>query len=126
MTTRWKLYWGALVASLLSVALWRTKTQYKTRSNWFVTGKAAIDTTLVVLLAAFCPPLLIAYCTLWLSQFVSASAWLKTTVSIGAGLILTVAGGLYLEIVAILGLFAIDVVTGDFVKRWQKLGDSHV
>jgi hypothetical protein len=33
--TNWKVYWGALFASLFAVSLWRNNRKYKERSRWF-------------------------------------------------------------------------------------------
>jgi hypothetical protein len=41
--TNWKLYWGALLASLFAVSLWRNNRKYQERSRWFRGGKAALD-----------------------------------------------------------------------------------
>jgi hypothetical protein len=41
--TNWKVYWGALFASLFAVSLWRNNRKYQERSRWFRGGKAALD-----------------------------------------------------------------------------------
>jgi hypothetical protein len=38
--TNWKVYWGALLASLFAVSLWRNNRKYQERSRWFRLGKA--------------------------------------------------------------------------------------
>jgi hypothetical protein len=38
--TNWKVYWGALFASLFAVSLWRNHRKYQERSRWFRLGKA--------------------------------------------------------------------------------------
>src|ERR1035437_9597287 len=48
-----------------------------------------MDAALVSLLATFCPPLLIAYCVLWATQFIPGDNVIKTTCSVIAGLSFT-------------------------------------
>ena len=78
-----------------------------------------MDAALVSLLAAFCPSLLIAYCVLWATQFIPGDSVIKTTCSIVAGLSFTLIGGFFLEVLLVLGVFAIDLVTGKFFVRRQ-------
>src|SRR5450759_2770171 len=105
--TNWKVYWGALLASLFAVSLWRNHRKYQERSRWFRLGKAFMDAALVSLLATFCPPLLIAYCVLWATQFIPGDNVIKTTCSVVAGLSFTLIGGFFLEVLLVLGVFAI-------------------
>ena len=116
--TNWKVYWGALFASLFTVSLWHNNRKYKERSRWFRLGKAFMDAALVSLLATFCPPLLIAYCVLWATQFIPGDSVIKTTCSVVAGLSFTLIGGFFLEVLLVLGVFAIDLVTGKFFHHW--------
>jgi hypothetical protein len=116
--TNWKVYWGALFASLFAVSLWRNNRKYRERSRWFRLGKAFMDAALVSLLATFCPPLLIAYCVLWATQFIPGDHVIKTTCSVVAGLSFTLIGGFFLEVLLVLGVFAIDLVTGKFFHHW--------
>ena len=71
------------------------------------------------LLAIFCPPLLIAYSVLWLAQFVSDEPIWRTTFSVLAGIALAAVGGWFLEAVIVIGLFAVDLVTGRFLNHWR-------
>ena len=41
--TNWKVYWGALFASLFAVSLWRNNRKYQEWSRWFRLGKAFMD-----------------------------------------------------------------------------------
>src|ERR1035441_1685327 len=91
--TNWGVYWGALFASLFAVSLWRNNRKYQERSRWFRLAKAFMDAALVSLLATFWPPLLIAYCVLWATQFIPDDSVIKTTCSIVAGLSFTLIGG---------------------------------
>ena len=119
--TNWKVYWGALLASLLAVSLWRNNRKYQERSRWFRLGKAFMDAALVSLLATFCPPLLIAYCVLWATQFIPGDSVIKTTCSVVAGLSLTLIGGFFLEGILFVGVIAVDLVTGKFIHHWRTV-----
>ena len=117
--TNWKVYWGSLFAALFAVSLWRNNRKYKERSRWFRFGKAFMDAAFVSVLAAFCPPLLIAYCVLWATRRIPGDNVVKTTCSVLAGLSFTLIGGFFLEAILVLGVFAIDLVTGKFFHHWK-------
>jgi hypothetical protein len=112
---------AALFATLLGLCCWRNRRKYKDRTGWFCIGKGLLDAMLLSLLAWLCPPLLIAYCVLWLTQFVPGDNVVKTTCSIVAGLLFTVIGGFFLEVVLVLGVFAMDLVTGKFLHHWEAV-----
>jgi hypothetical protein len=122
MRTRFAAYWAALSVVLVSVSLVRNWLLHPGESRWFVAGKAAVEAALVAVLAAFCPPLLIAFCTLWLCSFVWDHAALKTAASVAIGIVLSLLAGLYLEILLLVGVFSMNNITGEFVQNWRKLG----
>lgn len=118
---KWKAYWTALAAGLFGLALVRNWRKYPQKSKRWVAGKAALDTTLVGLLAWLCPPLLIAYSVLWIIQLVKTnSPVLKVTIGTLAGISLGALGGWLLEAVLIVGVWAIDLVTGPDSKWWGR------
>jgi len=119
---KWHAYWAVLAAAMLAVNFWRNRRKYRGESRLWVAGKSFADTSLVCLLAVFCPPLLIAYSVLWLVQFVSEDPLWKTTFSVVAGISLAAIGGWFLEAVLIVGLFSIDIVTGRFLRHWRRAG----
>ena len=119
---KWHAYWIGLAGAMLAVNFWRNHRKYRGESRPWVAGKSLADTSLVCLLAIFCPPLLIAYSVLWLVQFVSDDPLWKTTFSVIAGISLAAIGGWLLEAVLIVGLFSIDVVTGRFLHHWRRAG----
>ena len=120
--TKWHAYWAGLVGAMLAVNIWRNRRKYYGESRLWVAGKSVADTSLVCLLAIFCPPLLIAYSVLWLVQFVSDDPIWETTFSVIAGISLAAIGGWLLEAVLIVGLFSIDIVTGRFLHHWRRTG----
>jgi hypothetical protein len=117
--TSLKLYWTALFSSLFAACLWRNHRLYRQRSWFWKTGKAIFDAAIIGLLAAFCPPLLIAYCVLWITRWIPGNAVVKTTISVLAGLTFTLIGGFFLEALVLIGTFAIDILTGDVVRFWE-------
>lgn len=117
--TNWKLYWAALFGSLFAVCLWRNNRLYRDKSGMWKAGKAFLDAAIVALLAAFCPPLLIAYCVLWVTRRIPGSAIVKTTISVLAGLTFTLIGGFFLEVLVLIGTFAIDILTGEALRFWE-------
>ena len=119
---KWHAYWIGLAGAMLAVNFWRNRRKYRGESGWWCFGKSLADTTLVGLLAVFCAPLLIAYSVMWLVQFVSDEPIWKTTFSVIAGVSLAAVGGWFMEAVVIIGLFAIDLVTGRFLHHWQRSG----
>lgn len=119
---KWHAYWAALTAAMLAVNLWRNRRKYRAESWLWCMGKSLSDTSLVCLLAIFCPPLLIAYSVLWLAQFVSDEPIWRTTFSVLAGITLAAVGGWFLEAVIVIGLFAIDIVTDRFLHHWRRAG----
>ena len=80
-----------------------------------------MDAALVSLLATFCPPLLIAYCVLWATQFIPGDHVIKTTSSVVAGLSFTLIGGFFLEGILFVGVVAADLVTGKFIHHWRTV-----
>ena len=120
--TKWHAYWAGLAGAMLAVNICRNRRKYRGESRLWVAGKSLADTSLVCLLAIFCPPLLIAYSVLWLVQFVSDDPLWKTSFSVIAGISLAAIGGWLLEAVLIVGLFSIDVVTGRFMHHWRRAG----
>ena|SRR5664280_977201 len=119
MSHKWYAYWAALATAMFGVSLWRNWRKYKGRSKKFIFVKAAVDALFVGALAAFCPPLLIAYCVLQLAKYVKGDAIWKTTFSVVAGMTLSAVGGWFVELVLVVGLFAADLVTGRFLHHWN-------
>ena len=115
---KWQAYWIGLVAALLAVNFWRNRRKYRVESRLWCTGKSLADTSLVCLLAVFCPPLLIAYSVLWLAQFVSDEPIWKTTFSILAG-VLGSGRRLVPRNCHRHRLVYVDMVTSRFLHHWK-------
>ena len=113
---KWYAYWGSLCAVLFGIAFWRNRRKYRSRSAWYLVLKAAFDTALVAGLAAFFPPLLIAFCVLWLTRRIyNEPVW--RAASVLAGISLSVLGGVCFEALLVVGVFAADLVSGRFLHH---------
>jgi hypothetical protein len=119
MTRLWKAYWAAAGTALCVLAAVRNWKKYRGRSWWFIGGKAALDSGLVVVLAVFCPPLLVSLSVLWLLQFVKKDPVWQTVVAVFAGMGLMTLGGWALEILILIGTFSMDLLSSRILKHWR-------
>lgn len=55
---------------------------------------------------------------LWLTQRLSHDPVWKTTTSVIAGISLAAIGGWFLEVLLIVGVFAVDLISGKFIHHW--------
>ena len=119
MTRLWKAYWIAAGSTLYALSSVRNWKKYRGRSLWFIAGKSAVDSGLVVSLAIFCPPLLVSLCVLWLVQFVKDDPVWKTVFAVLAGIGLTAVGAWVLEGLIVIGVFSIDLLSSRMLKYWR-------
>ena len=81
--------------------------------------KAGIDTTLVVAMAVWAPALLIMYVVMWL-----LSPTKNRVAQIGGGfgamLVMSHIAGVVFEAVVVLGVFAVDLITGQVLARTKR------
>ena len=119
LVTRYRLFWAALVAALLGLAFWKNSQSYPGKSRLWRFGKAATDAGLVILLAIYAPALLLMYVVIWLtSPF--RNKILQVTTAFASILAVTHLAGVVFEAVAVLGVFAVDLLTGQVVARMDK------
>jgi uncharacterized membrane protein len=119
LVTRYRLFWAALVAALLGLAFWKNSQSYPHKSWLWRLGKAAIDSGLVILLAIYTPALLLMYVVIWLTSPFKNRV-LQVSAGFAAALAITHIAGVLFEAIAIAGIFAIDLVTGQVVARMDK------
>jgi hypothetical protein len=119
LVNRYRLFWAALAAALLGLAFWKNSQSYPGKSWLWRFGKAVIDTGLVVLLAIYAPTLLLMYVVIWLTSPFRNKV-LQVSAGFGAALAVTHIAGVLFEAIAIAGIFAIDLVTGQVVARMRK------
>jgi uncharacterized membrane protein len=119
LVTRYRLFWAAMVAALLGVAFWKNSRSYPHKSPLWRLGKAVIDTGLVVLMVLYAPALLLAYVVMWLcSPF--RNRVIQVTTAFASILAVTHLAGVVFEAVAVLGVFAVDLLTGQVLARMDK------
>jgi fatty acid desaturase len=107
------------MAALFGAAFWKNSQSYPHRSRLWRLGKAVIDTGLVVLMVIYAPALLLAYVVIWLtSPF--RNKIIQVTTAFAAILAVTHLAGLVFEAVAVLGVFAVDLLTGQVLARMNK------
>ena len=120
MAKLWKTYWIAAGSTLFTLSCFRNWRKYRGNHGWlFIAAKSALDSGLIVVLAIFCPPLLISLSVLWLLQFVREDPVWKTVFAVIAGLGLTAMSAWILEGLAVIGLFSIDQVSSKMLKHWK-------
>jgi fatty acid desaturase len=109
------------MAALLSLAFWKNSRSYPQKSRLWRLGKAVIDTGLVVLMVVYAPALLLAYVVIWLtSPF--RNKIIQVTAAFASILAVTHLAGIIFEAVAVLGVFAVDLLTGQVLARMDKRG----
>jgi hypothetical protein len=119
LVTRYRLFWAALVAALLGLAFWKNSKSYPHKSRLWRLGKAAIDSGMVVLMVIYAPALLLAYVVIWLtSPF--RNKIIQVTTAFASILAITHLAGVVFEAVAVLGVFAVDLLTGQVLARMDK------
>jgi glycerol-3-phosphate acyltransferase PlsY len=82
-------------------------------------GKAVIDTGLVVLMVIYAPALLLMYVMIWLtSPF--RNKIMQVSAAFASILAITHLAGVVFEAVAVLSVFAVDLLTGQVVARMDR------
>jgi len=119
LVTRYRLFWAALTAALLGLAFWKNSRSYPHKSWLWRLGKAVIDTGLVVLMVIYAPALLLAYVVIWLTSPFKNKITQVTTAFVCI-LAVTHLAGVVFEAVTVLGVFAMDLLTGQVLARMDK------
>jgi uncharacterized membrane protein len=119
LVTRYRLFWAALAVALLGLAFWKNSRSYPHMSRLWRLGKAVVDTGLVVLMVIYAPALLFMYVVVWLtSPF--RNKIVQVTTAFASILAVTHLAGVVFEAVAVLGVFAVDLLTGQLLARMDK------
>lgn len=118
LVVRWRLFWIGCVVALSSLAYWKNSRSYPQMKWQWRLVKSAIDTALVAVTFVFTPALLLMYIVIWLS-WPTKNRVAQASIGFGAVLLLTHLSSVVFEIVAVLGIFAIDLVTGQVVARMK-------
>jgi amino acid transporter len=119
LVTRYRLFRAVLIAALCGLAFWKNSQSYPRKSRVWRLSKALIDTGLVVLMVLYAPPLLLMYVVIWLtSPF--RNKIVQVTAAFASIPAVTHLAGVGFEAVAVLGVFAMDLLTGHVVIRMAK------
>ena len=119
IVTRYRLFWAALMAALLGLAFWKNSWSYPGRSWLWRLGKAVVDAGLVLLLTVYAPALLLMYVVVWLTSPFKNKV-VQATAAFASVLVVTHLAGVVFEAVAVLAIFAVDLLTGQVVARMRK------
>jgi hypothetical protein len=107
------------MAALLGLAFWKNCRSYAHKSRLWRFGQAAIDTGLVVMMVIYAPALLLMYVVIWLTNPFRNKIIQVSTAFISILAIIHLAG-VFFEAVAVLGVFAVDLLTGEVLARMDK------
>jgi hypothetical protein len=119
LVTRYRLFWAALMAALLGLAFWKNSRSYPHNSRLWRFGKAVIDTALVMLMVVYAPALLLMYVVVWLTSPFKNKI-IQVTTGFASILAITHLAGVVFEAVGALGVFAVDLLTGQVLARMDK------
>lgn len=109
------------VGALLALAYWKNTFSYSYKPIKWRIGKSVIDCTLVVLSALYLPALLVGWCVMWLTRPLNRRG-VQVTLAVILGIMFSAMGGIVLEVLCVLGIFAVDLVTGQqgLYGWWQQ------
>jgi hypothetical protein len=113
------------MAALLGLAFWKNSRSYPHKSLLWRLGKAVIDTGLVVLMVIYAPVLLLMYVVIWLTSPFK-NKMVQATAGFGAILVVSHIAGVVFEVIAVAGIFAVDLITGQVVARMRKHQQARV
>jgi amino acid transporter len=119
LAVRYKLFWAACIASLCVLAFWKNSKSYPRKSKFWRLGKSTIDTGLVLLLVLYAPALLLIYVVTWLTSPFKNKI-MQATAAFASILAVSHLAGIVFEAVAVFGVFAVDLLTGQVVARMDK------
>lgn len=119
---RWKMFWACFVASVFGLSLWSNRRLYRNKSWTWVGVKSLFDAGLVLALAMKIPVLLCGYVCVWLTRPFKDRPVLRTTLGTLIGLTIGVLSAFSMEAVVVLGIFAVDLVSGGIVRYWNGIG----
>ena len=119
LVVKYKLFWAGCIAALCGLAFWKNSKSYPGKSRLWRLRKAVIDTGLVVLMVIYAPALLLMYVVIWLtSPF--RNKIIQVSAAFASILAITHLARVIFEVVAVLGVFAVDLLSGQVVARMDK------
>jgi small-conductance mechanosensitive channel len=119
LVAKYKLFWAACIAALCSLAFWKNSKSHPRKSRLWRLGKSAVDTGLVLLMVLHAPALLLMYVVIWLTSPFK-NRIMQSTAAFASILAVSHLAGIVFEAVAVFGVFAVDLLTGQVVARMDK------
>jgi len=117
LITRYRIFWASAIAVLAGFSFWKNTKSYGHKPWTWRLSKSLIDTALVVAMAVWVPALMVIYIVKWLTSPFK-NRILQATASFAAVLV-TGYLALTAEILVLMGIFAVDLVTGQIVARYE-------
>ena len=118
LITRYRIFWASAIAALAGFSFWKNTKSYGHKPCTWRLSKSLIDTALVVAMAVWVPALMVIYIVKWLTSPFK-NRILQATASFAAVLV-TGYLALTAEILVLMGIFAVDLVTGQVVARYDR------
>ena len=100
-------------------AFWKNSKSYQDSSLRWRIFKSICDAGLAILMAALAPALLLMYVVIWLTSPFKNKI-IQVSAAFASILAITHLAGVIFEAVAVLGVFAVDLLTGQVVARMDK------
>ena len=125
LVVKYKLFWAACIATLCALAFWKNSKSYPGKSRLWRLGKSATDTGLVLLLVLYAPALLLMYVVIWLTSPFK-NRIMQSTAAFASILAVSHLAGIIFEAVAVFGVFAVDLLTGQVVARMDRRNPKEV
>ena len=125
LVAKYKLFWAASIATLCGLAFWKNSKSYPRKSRLWRLGKSAIDTGLVLLMVLYAPALLLMYVVIWLTSPFK-NRIMQSTAAFASILAVSHLAGIVFEAVAVFGVFAVDLITGQVVARMDRRNRKEV
>jgi amino acid transporter len=119
LVVKYKLFWAGCIAALCGLAFWKNSKSYPRKSRLWRLGKSAIDAGLVVLMVLYAPALLLVYVVIWLTSPFK-NRIMQSTAAFASILAVSHLAGIVFEAVAVFGIFAVDLLTGQVVARMDR------
>lgn len=115
---KWISYWFILISALFGILIWKNKAHRDKTRRWQI-SKSIIECILLILAACFLPAILVVYGSMFLTQKIQRPS-LKIGVGFVLGTVLMMTIGWALELLVILGAFAINLISDDFLGYLQE------
>jgi len=125
LVVKYKLFWAGCIAALCGLAFWKNSKSYPGKSRLWRLGKSAIDTGLVLLMVLYAPALLLVYVVIWLTSPFKNKI-MQSTAAFASILAVSHLAGIVFEAVAVFGVFAVDLLTGQVVARVYRRNRKEV